>query len=275
MLSILILKIAALLLLAVIIQIYELFLLGTPMKRFTSIAFITLSALTFSALSIANTSLPSNRHIAVIGKAEMMALPDIAIIHLTVESTKKTSLDAKKDVDERVNNLLDGLSQFHIDEANVSASNIATEARYSYNKGSRDNIDGYVARRTLKVTLKDIEKLNAFMDFALSVKINAIRSIELKSSKEPALKAEVEALAVNNAKAQGKTLANAFGAKLGRIYSINSNDNQSHHRYGANSDAENYGVSARMGSSSAKPGRYLQENIVFSASISVVFDLEL
>jgi hypothetical protein len=30
-----------------------------------------------------------------------------------------------------------------------------------------------------------------------------------------------------------------------------------------------------MADCSAKPGRYLQENIVFSASISVVFDLEL
>ncbi len=245
------------------------------MKHLTSIGLLVFSTLTFSALSLANTSLPNNRHIAVTGKAEMMAMPDIAIVHLAVESSKKSSLDAKKDVDERVNKLLDGLSDFQIDEANVSASNIATEVRYSYNKGSRDKIDGYIARRTLKVTLNDIEKLNAFMDFALSVKIDAIRNIELKSSKEQALKAEVNALAVNNAKAQGKILANAFDAKLGKIYSINSNANQSHHRFGANSDAENYGVSARMGSSSAKPGRYLQENIVFSASISVVFDLEL
>jgi uncharacterized protein YggE len=245
------------------------------MKRLTSIALIALSTLSFSALSQANTSLPSNRHIAVTGKAEMMAMPDIAIVHLNVESTKKTSLDAKKEVDERVNNLLDGLSQFKIDEANVSASNISTEVRYSYNRGERDKIDGYIARRSLKITLNDIEKLNAFMDFALSVKIDAIRNIELKSSKEQALKAEVNALAVKNAKAEGETLAKAFDAKLGRIYSINSNTNQNRHRYGANNDAEQYDVSARMGSASAKKGRYLQENIVFSASISVVFDLDL
>jgi hypothetical protein len=30
-----------------------------------------------------------------------------------------------------------------------------------------------------------------------------------------------------------------------------------------------------MADSAAKPGRYLQENIVFSATIDVVFDLEL
>ena len=238
-------------------------------------ALIVFSALSFSSASFANTSLPNNRHIAVTGSAEMMAMPDIAVVHLHVESTKKTSLDAKKEVDQRVNNLLDGLTNFQVDEANVSASNIATEVRYSYNKGSRDKIDGYIARRSLKVTLNDIEKLNDFLDFALSVKIDAIRNIELKSSQEKALKAEVNALAIKNAKVQGEILAHGFGAKLGRIYSINSNANSHHHRYGANNKVEQYDVSARMGSTSAKPGRYLQENIVFSASISAVFDLEL
>lgn len=256
-------------------QIYQLVLLGTHMKRLTTIALIAISTFSISTFSFANNSLPSNRHIAVTGTAEMMAMPDIAIVHLNVESTKKTSLDAKQNVDERVNNLLDGLAQFNIDEANVSASNISTEVRYAYDRGERNKIEGYIARRTLKITLNDIAKLNAFMDFALSVKIDAIRNIELKSSQEEALKAEANALAVKNAKAQGRVLANAFDAKLGAIYSINSNSNRIHHRYGANSDAETYAVSARMGSSSAKPGRYLQENIVFSASVNVVFDLEL
>ncbi len=245
------------------------------MKYFFSFTLITLTALTFSTLSLANSSLPNNRHITVTGNAKMMALPDIAIVHLNVESSKKSSLDAKKDVDERVNNLLDGLARFEIDEANVSASNITTEVRYAYDRGERDKVTGYFARRSLKITLNDLDKLNAFMDFALSVKINAIQNIQLKSSEEQKLKAEVNALAVANAKEQGKTLANAFGAKLGKIYSINSSANQNHHRYGANSKVEHYDVSMRMGSSSAKPGRYLQENIVFTSTINVVFDLEL
>jgi len=238
------------------------------MKLFTCAVLLTLSTCSF-----ANTSLPGNRHISVTGNAEMTAMPDIAVVHLSVESNQATSLDAKREVDERVNNLLDGLDDFGVDEDNVSASNISTEVRYAYNRGERDKIEGYIARRTLKVTLNNIDKLNVFMDFALSVKIDAIRNIELKSSDEKKLQAEVNALAVNNAKNKGKSLANAFGAELGRIYSINANSNQSHHRYGANNEL--YAVSARMADSSAKQGRYLQENIVFSASISVVFDLEL
>ncbi|MGB2740757.1 MAG: SIMPL domain-containing protein [Cognaticolwellia sp.] len=238
------------------------------MKIFTCIALLT-----FSSLSLANTSLPNNRHIAVTGSAEMMAMPDIAIVHLNVESNQQTSLAAKKDVDERVNNLLDGLAEFGVDEANVSASNISTEVRYAYNRGEKDKIEGYIARRTLKVTLKQLDMLNAFMDFALSVKINAIRNVELKSSNETQLQQEANTLAVTNAKNKGKLLANAFDAKLGKIYSINSNSNQIQHRYGANN--EGYRMSASLADSPSKPGRYLQENLVFTASISVVFDLEM
>jgi len=243
------------------------------MKLFTSVVLLTVASLSFTSPSFANSSLPNNRHIAVTGSAEMMAMPDMAIVHLNVESMKKTSLDAKKEVDERVNNLLDGLADFGVDEDNVSASNIATELRHTYNREEQDKIAGYIARRTIKVTLKNLDKLNDFMDFALSVKIDAIRNIELKSSKEKQLQQEVNALAVKNAQSKGQALAKAFGANLGAIYSINASSNQSHHRYGGNNEV--FQSSARMADTMAKPGRYLQENMVFSAAISVVFDLEL
>ena len=242
------------------------------MKLSTSTLLVTL-LLSFCSFTFANNSLPTHRHISVTGTAELMTMPDIAVLHLNVESEQKTSLEAKKEVDLRVNNLLDGLVDFDINEDNVSASNISTEIRRSYNRGEQDTIEGYIARRTLKVTLNNIDKLNAFMDFVLSVKINAIRNIELKSSNQKQLQQEVNALAVSNAKSKGKSLANAFDAELGAIYSINASSNQSYHRYGANN--EGYKMRSSMADSAAKPGRYLQENIVFSATIDVVFDLEL
>lgn len=230
--------------------------------------------LAFSSVTYANSSLPNNRHVSVVGTAQLKAKPDIAVVQLKVESLKKQSIDAKRDVDDRVNRFLDGLSKFNIDTENVSASSITTQVKHSY-LNNKQTVEGYTARRNIKVTLNDIKHLNAFMDFALSVKINEISNIELKSSKTDALKDEVNALAVNNAKEQGKSLANAFGAKLGKIYSINSTSNNSHYRYGANNDIEQIRVSGIRGNKLAQPGQYLQENIVFSASISVVFDLKV
>jgi uncharacterized protein YggE len=234
----------------------------------------TFALLACSFCSHANTSLPDNRHISIVGTAELKAKPDIAVVYLEVESLKTKSTNAKKDVDERVNNFLDGLTKFKIDEENVSASSISTEPNYSYSNNNKKELNGYTAKRNIKVTLNNITQLNALMDFALSIKINGIRNVELKSSKSDSLKNEVNTLAVKNAKKKGNSLASAFDAKLGKIYSINSMSNQSRYRYGANSDIERIQVTGSM-SKPLRPGKYLQENIVFSASISVVFDLEV
>ncbi len=241
------------------------------MKYLTVIAVLLLSS-----VATANNSLPENRHIAVVGTAELKTKPDIAVVHLDVQSIKTTSVAAKVEVDKRVNRLLDGLSDFNVEQDNVSASSISTAPYYSYGSHNKKVLDGYSARRTLKVTLRNMQHLNAFMDFALNAKINQIRNIELKSSKADALKDEVNALAVSNAKRKAASLAKAFDARLGRIYSINSATNSSRYRYGANSDIEQQiQLSSSVMAQAAEPGQYLQENIVFSASISVVFDLDV
>jgi uncharacterized protein YggE len=233
-------------------------------------AFILLSV-TF-VLS-ANTSLPNNRHIAVVGNAQLMAKPDTALVHLAVESQQTTSAMAKKEVDDRVNNLLNGLAQFGVDEENVSASSISTAPYYSYGDNGKRQLEGFKANRTLKVTLNNIEQLNLFMDFALTVKINEIQNIELKSSRATELEDEVKAMAVKDATETGSSLAKAFGATLGKIYSINSSSNQERDRFGSNDKLERITVTGSAMSAPSQPGQYLQENIVFSASISVVFDL--
>ncbi|CAM2890194.1 SIMPL domain-containing protein [Shewanella amazonensis] len=237
--------------------------------------FCLLALVAFSALSHANNSLPNNRHIAVVGNAQISATPDIAVIHLEVESLKGSSAEAKTDVDDRVNKLLAGLGKFKVDEKNVSASSIATAPVYSYGDNNKRVLDGYRASRNLTITLNKLDNLNALMDFALSVKIDEIDRVELKSSKEVELKNEASALAVANATEKGRMLASAFGATLGSVYSIGSAEDGSYGRYGANSGIERIEVT---GSRLAKPrvtGKYLQENMVFSASVGVVFDLEV
>lgn len=231
--------------------------------RFISLVVLAL----FSVNLLANSPLPNNRHISVTGEAQLEAKPDTAVISLNVESAQKESIDAKQEVDKRVNLLLGGLANFNIKEDDISASRISTEPDYDYQQRERVLI-GYRATRTLKITLNDIEKLNDFLDFALSVKINQIQNIELKSSDEKNLKDKVNALAVKNAKEKGSSLAQAFDAKLGNIYSINSTSNHKRSRYGANHDVE-----MMMARQSAPKGKYLYENIVFKANISVVFDL--
>lgn len=224
--------------------------------------------------SSALASVPNNRHIFVEGEAQISAAPDIAVLYFEVNAKEDASLAAKGDVDKRVNDFLNGLKDFEVDERNVSASNITTEPNYYYTDEDKKVLDGYIASRSVKVTLNNIEDLNELLDFALQVKVDEIRNIEFQSSQKESLKREAMFQAVENAKSKGKAMAQAFDASLGKVYSINSENQSFRHRYGFNDHVETIQVTgSRIEADEFQPGRYLQENIIFSASVSVVFDL--
>ena len=224
--------------------------------------------------TVANTSLPDGRHIVVTGSAELEVKPDIAIVSFRVKAIKPKSIEAKNDVDKRVNSFLAGLPNFNVDEDNVSASNLSTSQNSSYKNGKKI-VDGYSAQRTLKVTLNDVSVLNKFINFALTVGINNITDISFGSSNANTFKDEVNILAVENAKSKAASLANAFGAKLSKIYSINSTSYGLRNRLGRNLNVDSI-VAGNFGSTSGdSEGQYLQENIVFSSSINAVFSIKV
>jgi uncharacterized protein YggE len=239
--------------------------------------FITIFLLFSPLTTFANSSVPANRHIAVQGTAEVLAKPDMAQISFEVISFKDKSLDAKRDVDDRVNLLLKGLSKYGVKETDVSASSLLThndDDMFNVESGTAINA-GYVATRTLKVTLRNIEKINDFIDFALSVKINEVTNIELMSSKAVQLEAKATQGAIKNAIVKASELAKAFGAELGDIYSINSNFNRSSYGYGADSFERIVVTGSKVTRNPFEQGKYLQETITFKSSINVVFDLEI
>ncbi|TQF67680.1 SIMPL domain-containing protein [Pseudoalteromonas luteoviolacea] len=238
--------------------------------------FFSIVFLLFSVTSYANSSLPDNRHIAVKGYAKITEIPDIARINFEVKSIKNSALEAKKDVDKRVNLLLDGLDKFNVREGDVAASSLLTEPHINYTDDDNEIISGYVATRSLTVTLSKIDQINDFIDFALSVEVNEVEDIDLLSSKARQLREKVKLLAVKNAKEKGQSLAQAFDAELGKVYSINSSSNDSYYEYRTGGDIERITiVGSRVDPDDLAPGRYLQAKISFSATINVVFDLEV
>ena len=243
---------------------------GGSMKIFSLIILIV-----FSMMSEANSSLPANRHISVNGTAKVTTIPDSVRITFEVKSIKNKAIDSKKEVDKRVNQLLDGIDKFDVKESGISASSLLTEPHITYTDDDVEIISGYVATRTLKVTLTNIARMNDFIDFALSVEINEIEDIQLLSSKAKELRDEANQLAVKNAKNKGASLAKAFGAELGKIYSINSSSNSFNYGYRTGGIERIEVTGSRIDPDDLVPGRYLQTSISFTSSISVVFDLEV
>ena len=237
--------------------------------------FYALFSFLFSATVFANTSLPDNRHIAIRGVAQVKTTPDLAQITFEVKAIKPTALAAKQEVDKRVNALLAGLDRFAIKNDAVSASNLLTEPDINYDDKDVEIITGYAATRTIKITLGQLDRLNDFIDFALSVEINEIEDIDLRSSDEENWRNKAMAEAVANAKSKSASMAKAFGAKLGKVYSINVNNSGVSYGFRAGGLERIEVTGSRIKASDLVPGRYLEATITFSASIDVVFDLDV
>ncbi|WP_054564078.1 SIMPL domain-containing protein [Pseudoalteromonas sp. UCD-33C] len=222
--------------------------------------------------AMAATSLPDNRHIVVKGEAVVRTAPDRADITLEFEAVKSESVQAKQQVDAQVNELLAGLNNFSIDEKSISAGRIFVEPNMRYDENDNHVKDGFRATRKVKVTLKQLSLLDRFLNFALKVGVNQIEHIQLLSTKASDYEQAALDKAVANAKQQGSSLASAFEAKLGRVYSIQSQEVGSHFGYGSNTNIERIMVTGSR-INTVPEGKYLQESITFRASVNVVFDL--
>lgn len=218
----------------------------------------------------ADNSLPANRHVTVQGSAELTATPDIALISFDVSSMQPTALKAKAEVDSRVNQFLDGVKDFAVTTDGITASNLLTEPHYLYTDGNDRQLAGYTARRSLKVELTNIDQLNELINFALKVQLNEVTNIQLQASNSEEMQKQATAMAVKNATAKAQALASAFDARLGRIYSINSNTQRQQGGY------ERIEVTgSRLGAADVAPGRYLQATVKFSSTVDAVFDLKV
>jgi len=225
-----------------------------------------------SSSAMAASSLPDNHHIVVKGEAVVRTAPDRADITLEFEAVKSESVQAKQQVDAQVNELLAGLNKFSIDEKSISAGRIFVEPNMRYDENDNQVKDGFRATRKVKVSLKKLSLLDGFLNFALKVGVNQIDQIQLLSTKASDYEQAALDKAVANAKQQGSSLANAFEAKLGRVYSIQSQEVGSHFGYGSNTNIERIMVTGSR-INTVPEGKYLQESITFRASVNVVFDL--
>jgi len=248
---------------------------GTNMKLIIAI-FITLCPL----ITFANSSVPTNRHISVHGTAEVLVEPDMAQIIFEVKSIEDTLLEAKRDLDGRVSVLLEELDKYDFGQGDVHISGLKSKV---YTKvGTESGValsDNYLALKTVKVTLKDIKKVDEFIDFAQRLQIDNIKKINGLSSKATQLEAEATQLAIDNAKAKGNKLAQSFGAELGNVYSISANSSSSD--YDASGvkhivlSSHRNSMAARNNENPFTQQQYLGARISVKASINVVFDLKL
>jgi hypothetical protein len=189
------------------------------MKNTLLLPLLLLGTLTGPAAQAAGP-LPDGPFLSTTGRATLHAAPDQAILNISVTTQAPLALEAKQRLDTRVNRYLSFLRTEGIALSDINAAGLTTWPRYRVDKAGTSHPDGYTARRTLQVTVRQLERLSPLLDAALRDQLNDIRNITYGVSHPQHLRDQVRDLAMGNARSQAQALAEGAGIALGPVYSI-------------------------------------------------------
>jgi uncharacterized protein len=162
--------------------------------------------------------------ISVMGEGEAAIAPDMAIVTLTVVREAETAREALTASNQAMDEVLAAMRTAEIADRDLQTSNFAIQPQYVYPDGDsqpqQPRITGYEASNTLTVRLRDLEKLGALLDEAVTLGVNQGGNIIFTNDDPSTTLNEARRDAVGDARERAEILAEAAGVELGRILSI-------------------------------------------------------
>ena len=184
--------------------------------RFLSIILISLG---LAAAAMAAETSPA---ITVTGRGEVAAAPDMATITLGVTSQAITAGEAMDETSAAVAAILKALEAAGIAPRDMQTSDLSLDPVWSSraSNGAAPRIEGFTARNTLRVRVRDLDRLGAALDDVLRVGANSFQGLSFGLQQPEPLADQARAEAVADAQRKAALMAEAAGLALGPVLSI-------------------------------------------------------
>jgi len=165
---------------------------------------------------------PQKRTITISGKGSVKAAPDMVNVSAGVESQAPTAKDALAKNTAAMTKVVDALKSEGIAPEDIQTTNFSVNPRYEDRDDDRPRrIVGYNVYNSVYVATHDIGKLGAILDQLVSAGSNSIGGISFGIAKPEEMENEARKLAMEDAIAKAKLYAEAAGAELGPVMTIN------------------------------------------------------
>lgn len=219
---------------------------------------ITLLAIAcFAKLTLGEDS----RTVAVSGHGEIEVEPDIAVVEMGIYVFDRDLLKAKQETDGKITSVLGVYKKLGIKLEDVRTTEMNAKPKYKQRNDDWEFV-GYEITRSVRVTVRQMTQLNDVLKKSIEAGANRLEEISLSSSKGEELKDQALTQAIENAKRRATRLANGFGAKVGKVITIED---------GRHSDGEiryNLLFAPVFGDAAYQPGR-----IKITADVQVILGL--
>jgi len=173
------------------------------------------------ALSQTFSGTPPPR-INVSGSAEVKVAPDVVYLRLGVETRDVNLEPAKKQNDDRIEDVLKFLRKKGVPEKNIQTDFMSVEPEFDYDV-SRIKPTHYVARKSVEVKLTDLRRFEEIMSGALEHGVTHVHGIDFRTSELRKHRDEARAMAARAAREKADALAGELGVRRGKVISIDEN----------------------------------------------------
>lgn len=161
--------------------------------------------------------------ITVNGVGNVSMTPDTASVTLGVNITEKTLQEAEAKATDQMNAVIAELKAQGITDKDIQTSNFSVNVNQSSdNNGTPGAVTGYTVNNQVTVTVHDLPKLGAILDQVVEKGANSIFGINFYVADQTGAAKQARTLAVQDAAAHAKEIAEAAGGSVGKVVSINA-----------------------------------------------------
>lgn len=238
------------------------------MKKFTSVLAAALLVFSVAGTNLAAAAEPNT--IAVSGMAEQEVALDMAYIDVGINvraDDAETARTQEAQIASQIRRALLGLA---ITDNDLQNTSYYLYQEYKVDRNGVRTADKYVLDSSIKVTVKDLDKLSQVIDNVVEAGATNISNITYALSTQNIIQRQLLATAVENARDKAAVVANAGSRTLGNMLSadINSFDGGTIVAYGANKLRSTTNLAEDGVATKLSPGK-----IKLNARVQVVFSL--
>ncbi len=198
-----------------------------------SVFFVAKTVNEFKTGAFIGAGVPATNLISVSGTGDVSAVPDIATFSLTVTKEDKSVSAAQQGVTDKMNAVLKTLKDtYKIDEKDVKTTSYDVTPNYDYTQSictangcppGRQVLRDYSVSHSITVKVRDTSKAGDILSAVGALNVNYVSGLTFSIDKIDDLNAQARKIAIDQAEAKAKVLAQDLGVTLVRIVNFSEN----------------------------------------------------
>ncbi len=161
--------------------------------------------------------------ISVAGESVVYVQPDKILVSLGVETWDARMDAAKQKNDEIVQKAVTAIVECGLEKKAIQMDQLAVEPTYQPDGRWPRNIDGYVVRNAMMVTITEVSLLDRVISAALAAGANYIHKVDFQTSELRKYRDQARQLALKAAREKARDMAAVLDQAVGKPIQINEN----------------------------------------------------